>query len=31
MPSEKILEAKKKIVADLVADYKEALSAFPAF
>lgn len=26
MPSEKILEAKKKIVADLVADYKEALS-----
>ena len=26
MPSEKILEAKKKIVADLVADYKEAQS-----
>ena len=26
MPSEKILEAKKKIVADLVAYYKEALS-----
>ena len=26
MPSEKILGAKKKIVADLVADYKEALS-----
>ena len=26
MPSEKILEAKKKVVADLVADYKEALS-----
>ena len=26
MPSEKILEAKKKIVADLVANYKEAQS-----